>query len=232
MIIRPKIVIIPMPGRNTKQVNSVIIQPTGNWEWRESPQNEFFISSMTMETNITTFNDNSYGNSEHNASVLSYLKLHIEYCYLLLVSATPCTGLDRLDKMLENSFWTRLGTAVGQEYGNRYSRLFNWVGVGPYIIEIAFTDWIDNCHRERKHSGLESEKAAKRAATLEYQLDLFLELCNFLDTHDLVFIYDCFMCDDDDDRFVEEAFQHLNISVRSFSGFGLEDYITNMFSQC
>ena len=108
------------------------------------------------------------------------------------------------------------------EYGNRYSRLFNWFGVGPDIMEKAFNDWIDLFHSEKRHSGLESEEFTKKAATLEYQLDLFLELCNFLDTTDLVFAYDCYMCDINDGRFVVDAFQHFNNSVRSFYSFEQE----------
>ena len=96
----------------------------------------------------------------------------------------------------------------------------------------AFNDWIDIFYGERRHYGMESEEFTKKAASLEYHLDLFLELCNFLDTSDQIFEYDCFMCDVNAGRFVVDAFQHLNISVRSFYSFGQEDYITNMLSQC
>ena len=58
------------------------------------------------------------------ATSLISLKVHVEYCYLLLLSATPITGLGRLDKMLEPSYWTRLGAALGLEYGKRYSILY------------------------------------------------------------------------------------------------------------
>ena len=57
-------------------------------------------------------------------------------------------------------------------------------------MEIAFNDWTDLFYSEKRNFWFETEEFARKAATLEYQLDLFLELSSFLDTTDLVFTYD------------------------------------------
>ena len=188
-----------------------------NSKKEEEEKTIIYISKKTKDNdNVKNKSDDKTSNAETiNATSLSYLKLCVEYLYLLLVSATPSTGLGRLDKMLEPSFWARLGAAVGLEYGNRYSRLFNWVGVGPDIMEIAFNDWIDLFVSERIHSVLESEEFAKKAATLKYQLDLFLELSKILDTSTFIHIF---------------CLYHLTRDVTRYTGGGLQENNCSLFT--
>ena len=76
------------------------------------------------------------------------------------------------------------------------------------------------------------EQRTRDASHIEYQLDLSLEILNFLETEKFVFSCDCFQCDASVQGFVKSLFSYLNMTVANFSEFSMIDNVTDKFSQC